>query len=228
MRAMTIELPQAGEKNRVAVVALSGASARELRTAMALARALARPPARPPLVIAVDGGLSTCRRVRLRPDLFVGDLDSARAAPASVEARIYPVDKDFSDLAGALTEARRARAAAVTIAGVLGGRLDHEWANLLEIGAAASAFAGIIAPTARGTIVVTARGLRVRHRGQRLVSVFALGESARVSVRGAAWELARRRLRPGSLGLSNLSAGDLAVDVHDGVAAIVFPAGRVR
>lgn len=171
----------------------------------------------------MDGGLATCRSLRLRPDLFVGDLDSTRRPPRGVPSSIYPAVKDFSDCSAALSAASRLGADVVVVAGLLGGRLDHEWANLLEVAAAAGGFAGILAPTVRGLVVVTAGGLRARTTAGRLVSVFALGPAARVSLRGTAWTLSKRRVAPGSLGLSNVTGDDLALDVHDGVAVIVFP-----
>ncbi len=175
------------------------------------------------LLVAVDGGLKTCRAMRRRPDLFVGDLDSARLRPRGIASSIYPVAKDFSDFSGGLSAARQLGADVLVIAGLLGGRLDHEWANLLEAGAAAPGFAGLLAPSSRGLIVVTAWGVRARTVPGRLVSVFALGRGARVSLRGTVWTLAKRRLAPGSLGLSNLTGVELALDVHEGVAVLVFP-----
>jgi thiamine pyrophosphokinase len=162
--------------------------------------------------------------MRRRPDLFVGDLDSARLPPRGIASQIYPTAKDFSDFAGALAEARRLGADIPVIAGLLGGRLDHEWANLLEAGTAARGFAGLLAPSSRGLVVVTAWGVRARTAPRRQLSVFALGRGARVSLRGTSWTLLKRRLAPGSLGLSNVTGDALALDVHEGVAALVFPA----
>jgi len=211
--------PRASRRLRAAVIALEGSRPVDLRAALAAAH---RFDARA-LVIAVDGGLATCRRIRRRPDRFVGDLDSTPRAPRGIPSLLFPVDKPHSDFAGALLEARRLGARVVVIAGLLGGRLDHEWANLLEVGAAAPAFAGILAPSERGLVAVTARGLRARLAPGRTVSVFALGAGARVSLRGARWTLAKKRLAPGSLGLSNIAAGDLTLTVHEGVAALVCP-----
>jgi thiamine pyrophosphokinase len=206
-------------RKRAAVLALHGARRGDLENAFALAGTFDSSA----LLVAVDGGLSACRAMHRRPDLFVGDLDSARRRPAGIVSRIYPAVKDFSDFSGALSEARRLGADVLVIAGLLGGRLDHEWANLLEVGASAREFAGLLAPSSRGLIVVTASGVRVRTAARRGVSVFALGRGARVSLRGTAWTLSKRRLAPGSLGLSNVTGGTLALDVHEGVAALVFP-----
>ncbi len=208
------------ERTRAVVIVLEGTKAADLKLALASAERFDRKPG----LIAVDGGLDTVRAIRRRPDLFVGDLDSTPRAPRGVVSRIYPAAKDFSDFSGALVEARDLGAGIAVVAGLLGGRLDHEWANLLEVGAAAPDFAGLLAPSSRGLVAVTAKGARARSAPDRSVSVFALGRGARVTLRGTHWTLSNRRLAPGSLGLSNISGGELQLDVHDGVAALVFPA----
>jgi thiamine pyrophosphokinase len=122
-----------------------------------------------------------------------------------------------------LTEVSELGATIAIVAGLLGGRLDHEWANLLEVGTAASRFAGMLAPSARGLLAVTSAGLRATTSSGALVSVFALGGGARVSLRGTRWPLSKRKLSPGSLGLSNVAEGEVSLVVHAGVAGIVFP-----
>lgn len=206
-------------RTRAAVLALEGAPAADLRIAHAMASRFDRSA----LLVAVDGGIDTWRAIRRRPELFVGDLDSASTPPRGIPSRIYPVEKDFSDFSGALDEASQRGATVVVIAGLLGGRLDHEWANLLEVGTAAPRFAGLLAPSARGLLAVTTSGLRARPEAGRLVSVFALGGGARVSLRGTRWSLSKKRLTPGSLGLSNVAIGEVTLDVHEGVAGLVFP-----
>lgn len=213
----TIELP--GWPDTAAVLALQGSAPRDLRRAIVLARAFDPEPLR----IAVDGGLAAWRALRIRPDLFVGDGDSATAVPEGLDAVVYPTDKTFSDFAGALGEASRRGAGVGVVAGALGGRLDHEWANILELGAASRRFSALLATGARGLVVVTSRGMRARGLGRRVVSVFALGGRATVSLSGTRWPLARHRLAPGSRGLSNETDGRIALEVHGGVAAVVLP-----
>ena len=81
----------------------------------------------------------------------------------------------------------------------------------------------MLAPSARGFVVITARGVRVATRTGALVSLFALRRTARVTLTGTAWTLAKRIVRPGSLGLSNTARGPVRLTVHAGVAALVFP-----
>ncbi|MDX1389031.1 MAG: thiamine diphosphokinase [Acidobacteriota bacterium] len=204
---------------RGAVLVLNGASRAQVSRAVVLARSLAETC----LLVAVDGGLRACRSGGRAPDLFVGDADSSGRRPKRLPAVIHPADKDFSDLSAALSEVGRRGIDVVIIAGLVGGRLDHEWANLFEIGAHARHFAGILAPTRRGTVVVTARGCRVATVPGGVVSLFALGGGATVSLRGTRWKLRNERIRPGSRGLSNETGKTLSLTVHTGVVAVVFP-----
>ncbi len=204
---------------RGAVLVLNGASRQELSRAVALAGLFSDTC----LLVAVDGGYRACRAGGRAPDLFVGDADSSGKRPDDLPAVIYPRDKDLSDLSAALAEVRRRKVDVVTVAGLLGGRLDHEWANVFELGAHAKRFAGILAPTRRGTVLVTARGCRAVTVPGRVVSIFALGGGATVSLGGTRWKLRNERIRPGSRGLSNLTGKSLNLTVHAGVVAVVFP-----
>ena len=207
---------------RGAVLVLTGASKDDLRRASALAGFFTDRC----LLVAVDGGWNTCRAAGRRPDLWVGDADSSRRVPRSTPSVVYAQDKEFSDLAGALREMRRRRVQVLVVAGLLGGRLDHEWANVQEVAAQAADFAGILAPSRRGIVIVTARGFRARTARGRSMSLFPLAGAAVVSLAGPRWPLARRRLKPGSAGLSNVTGQRIRLTVHRGVAAVVFPAGE--
>lgn len=207
---------------RGAVLALAGASSGELQRASALGAHLADSC----LLVAVDGGLNTCRRGRKRPDLFVGDGDSAARVPSTIPSIVFPRDKNFSDLAGALAEMRRRSIKLLVVAGFLGGRVDHEWSNLFELAAASRWFVGMLAPTDRGTVLITSRGCKAVTVRNRTVSLLALGAGATVTLRGTRWTLRRKRIRPGSLGLSNRTGRDLDLTVHSGTVALVFPIAK--
>jgi thiamine pyrophosphokinase len=204
---------------RGAALVLNGASRDDLWNATELAGQLCGAW----ILVAVDGGLETCRVAGAIPDLFVGDADSSEARPADLESVIYPRDKNLSDMSAALAEVRKRGVEIVTVAGLLGGRLDHEWANLLETGVHARRLAGIVAPSDRGTVVVTAHGCHAETVPGCLVSLFVLSGSATVTLRGTRWKLREQRIRPGSRGLSNLTGKTLYLVVHAGVVALVFP-----
>jgi len=201
-----------------AVLVLAGAKAAELRRASALAASLTDRC----LLVAVDGGLKTCLSGRSQPDLFVGGVDSCKRSPAGLTSVILSPEDECTDLCGALSELRRRRVQVIAVAGLLGGRLDREWGNLLELGSWSRSFSGFLAPTDRGTVVITSHGCRMQTVRNGKVSLFALGASALVSLRGTRQELQRRRLKPGGHGMNNSTGTDLDLIVHSGAVALVF------
>ncbi len=209
---------------RGAVLALEGASRPELLRASALGALIADSC----ILVAVDGGLRTCRRSRRRPDLYVGDCDSSPRIPDSIPSVVYDRDKNFSDLSGALAEMRDRRVQVVLLAGLLGGRVDRECANVLDLAVRVRWFSGILAPTDRGLFLITSKGCRAVTVRNRTVSLLALAGTASVSLRGTRHALKRHRLRPGSAGLDNLTGKALDLVVHSGAVALVFPTMRRR
>ncbi len=88
-------------------------------------------------LVCADGGSNHARRLGLRPDLIVGDLDSISAATRQwaeregIAVREYQHElKQESDTELALIAALQAGATHLIILGGLGGRLDHSLANL--------------------------------------------------------------------------------------------------
>jgi len=207
-----------GRHGRVAVLALNGTAPAELRRALSWSRANGTTV----LCVAVDGGLRAWRSIRTRCDFYVGDGDSAMP-PARTESIVYDTDKSFSDLSGTLSELRKRRVGVVCVAGLTGGRVDHEWINLHELAAHAKSFAGILAPTSRGWVVVTAGAVSIETRPGKPFSLLALSGRARVRLTGARWSLDDEWIAPGSRGLSNLTRRALRLKVLSGVACVIFP-----
>jgi thiamine pyrophosphokinase len=90
------------------------------------------------VVIAADGGAAFLDEIGKRPDLLVGDLDSAdaelvrRLVAQGVAVERHPAAKDATDAELAIDRAVAAGARRVTVIGAFAGeRLDHELANLL-------------------------------------------------------------------------------------------------
>jgi thiamine pyrophosphokinase len=185
------------------------------------------------LVIAADGGAGSLAETGRRPDLIVGDLDSAdaalveRLAAAGTRILRHPADKDASDTELAVEEALAAGATEIVLLGALGGgRLDHELANLLLL--ADPALAGL-----RISAVRSATSVRVAHGGDRLalegaigdvVTLLPIGGDARaVSAEGVRWPLDAATLVMGrSRGLSNvITAPGASVSLERGSLLVV-------
>ena len=88
-------------------------------------------------ILCADGGASHALALGLTPDLVIGDMDSldadtlAALHAAGSEIRVYPQDKNDTDLELALLAARALQPDAVILLGALGGRLDQMLGNVL-------------------------------------------------------------------------------------------------
>ncbi len=87
-------------------------------------------------VICADGGTQTALRLGILPHIIVGDLDSLgeemgkELSKQEIEWKIYPKEKDETDLELAVKEALKFNPQIIYFAGLLGGRIDHTLANL--------------------------------------------------------------------------------------------------
>ncbi len=89
------------------------------------------------VLIGADGGCRIALQLNLRLDYAIGDFDSLSEADLQqlhamhVQLRRYPPQKDETDLELALQLAISLNATEIVVLGALGGRLDHEMANLM-------------------------------------------------------------------------------------------------
>ena len=87
-------------------------------------------------LVAVDGGLRHLKRLGIKPQLLIGDLDSvsagelAEAIDSGIEVQRFPPAKDQTDLELALEYALKAGYAQIVIAYPFGDRVDHTLGNL--------------------------------------------------------------------------------------------------
>jgi thiamine pyrophosphokinase len=187
------------------------------------------------LVIAADGGAAWLNVLGRRPDLLLGDLDSAdpglveRLEAAGTPVERHPAAKDATDAELALDRAVAAGADRVVVIGALGGeRLDHELANLMLLAD----------PRWRGRVAdlqMVRGGTRVRalHGGDALTlagpvgSLVTLlpvgGDASGVTTHGLHYALRGEPLRFGrSRGLSNVVAeAPASVSLDGGVLLVI-------
>lgn len=177
------------------------------------------------LIVAVDGGLQHSLAYGCIPDLFVGDLDSARQDDLNripgVRRQLFEADKDRTDLELAADEALGRGADELLIAGALGGRPDHSLANQL-LAARIRRQAGVrVCLAGAGAIawpLAAGDSLDLPVSTGSTFSLLALEPGCRVSVTGARYPLAGAELPFGSgLGVSNVSSGSSRVSVESGL-----------
>lgn len=178
------------------------------------------------LVIAADRGLRAAELLGWEPQFWVGDGDSLEEWPTRAGMRYirYPVEKDKSDGELATRLAIGLGADSVTFLGALGGRLDHELANLQLLAVAAKyGLPGRILGSGQEVTLVSGHRVLAGRVGQ-VVSLFALGvEASGVTLRGFRYALTNARLPAhSSLGLSNVLVSNTAsVQVDRGRVLVV-------
>ena len=176
-------------------------------------------------VIACDSGYESCLRSGINPDLVIGDFDSyAGRIAEGIPVLRLPCEKDDTDTMSALRWAVDKGFEEVQLYCALGGRLDHVMANLQALGWAAEhgLFAAIESPDCR---VFALRGavLRLPRREGFSLSVFALTDRCRITIRGAKYPLEDVEIgNRFPIGVSNEWAADEAVVIaHEGTLLIV-------
>jgi thiamine pyrophosphokinase len=93
------------------------------------------------MIVAADGAAGALLRAGRRPTAILGDMDSlpsdllATWRAGGGETLNFPPEKDETDLELALHYALHHGARHIAVLGALGGRLDHELANLLLLAA---------------------------------------------------------------------------------------------
>ena len=185
------------------------------------------------LLVAADGGARHAWQsgAGFIPDVIIGDLDSLAADELAgfdrAGASIYrfPAKKDETDLELALNFALEAGATEITLYGLLGGRWDMTFANLLLL--ADPRYASVRFRIWEGEtqmhILRGGESLRLSGRVGDLVSAIPLGGAARgVTYQGLTWPLENATLPFGTpRGVSNsLAARDAEITLNTGVLLI--------
>ncbi|MER0238936.1 thiamine diphosphokinase [Fulvimarina sp. MAC8] len=86
-------------------------------------------------IIAADAGIAHANALGLKPELWLGDFDSAETSlktTSAIETLSYPTGKDKTDGELAIEAAIERGATSMIVAGALGGpRSDHAFSNLV-------------------------------------------------------------------------------------------------
>jgi thiamine pyrophosphokinase len=181
------------------------------------------------VVIAADSGLYAARRLGLRVDVLVGDLDSvdpADIADPSFEVERHPRAKDKTDIALALDRARDLRPRRLIVVSGGGGRLDHEFGNLLVLASPAYAEMEIDAFIGDARVFVIRSRRDLTGPEGRLISLFAVdGPALGVTTTGLRFPLHEDVLEPlSSHGVSNeFLGGPASVSLTAGTVLAIQP-----
>ena len=183
-------------------------------------------------VVAADAGADHARRLGIRVDVVVGDLDSIDAAtldglgPDTVVHQ-HPVDKDTTDLQLALDlVAEQTGIESVIVVGGIGGRFDHLLGNATVLSSAAYAGLDIVWLAGDARVTVVHDHARIHGHPGDVVSIIPMGGSAGgVSTTGLRWVLTDDDLVFGSgRGVSNeMTLAVAEVAIRSGCVMVVQP-----
>lgn len=172
-------------------------------------------------IIAADGGCALAAQLGVQPHEIVADFDSAAptAVPAGSRVIPLPVRKDVTDADAAAEHAYTAGYRELLLLGGTGGRLDHEYANLLLIVRLAQRGCRAVLADSRNRIeAVLHSPLRPEPLPGWQLSLFAFGAPVTgLTIRGAAYPLTDYTLQPAdSLCVSNQASEQCEITFSSG------------
>jgi thiamine pyrophosphokinase len=190
----------------------------------------------PRLIIAADGGIRHVYAHGLRPDLVVGDMDSAshdllaRAERDGAHIVRHPIDKDETDLELALLAAAARGCDPIRMLGALGNRLDQTLGNvyLLALPDLRGRDTRLIDGQQSAWVVRPGVHAIVGEPGDTLSLIPLAGEVMGVITEGLRYPLRRETLHFGpARGMSNvLIAPKAGISFSEGLLLIVHTIGR--
>lgn len=155
------------------------------------------------LMVGVDGGTRHIFKLKLKPDLIIGDFDSLKKKTGGIPIIKFPKDKDFTDTELAIAQVIKQGYQEIVLTGWLGRRLDHMISNLMTI---ANFPVKISIVEGRQQMFLVKDKITVRGKPGDLVSLIPLlGDCLGVKTQGLKWRLQGETLKVGQgRGLSNV------------------------
>lgn len=177
-------------------------------------------------IIAADAGLKNLNDAGILPDLIVGDFDSLGEIPQGDNIIAREPEKDDTDMMLAVKEALARGAEKIIIYGGMGGRLDHEYANIQTLAYIAKSGArGYLVGCGNICTVIRNGGLSFSGDMKGIISVFCHGsEAIGVDLIGLKYPLGNHTLTCDfPLGVSNEFTGvPSVVSVREGMLTVIW------
>lgn len=183
-------------------------------------------------VIAADSGMMHAATLRLTPELWVGDFDSA-GSELSIQYRdvpreTFPAEKDATDGAIAVAEAIRRGATEIVLLGGLGGQTDHTIGLLGQsFDIARKGLACLLTSGTEEAWPVIPGEMTVELPPETRLSIIPYADLDGLDLAGVKWPLQDRAVPLGStLTLSNVALGPVRIALRTGYGiAVAYPPG---
>lgn len=185
-------------------------------------------------VICADGGTRHVMALGVRPDMIIGDLDSAdpgairKFREDGVKIESHPRDKNETDLELAINRAIEMNPERLVIVAALGGRLDQTLANITLLSDPRLSQVHVRLDDGVEEILLCRERVEIHGRAGDLVSLIPWqGAVSGIQTDGLRWPLHRETLYPDKTrGISNEMVGDAAsVSMESGLLLIVHLRG---
>ena len=181
-------------------------------------------------IICADGGTRHAMALGARPNLVIGDLDSAEQTALQkyrnegVTVESYSRDKNETDLELAIDHAVEMNPKQILVMAALGGRLDQTLANIALLTNAKLSTFDVRLDDSVEEIFLCRDQVQVQGRTGDLVSLIPWqGAASGVQTKNLKWVLAQETLYPDKTrGISNEMIGDTAsISISSGLLLVV-------
>jgi thiamine pyrophosphokinase len=181
-------------------------------------------------IICADGGTRYALALNLKPDLIIGDMDSAEKEQlqnlknAEVSIELFPHDKNETDLELAIHRAIELDPKQIIIVAALGGRLDQTIANITLLTDPRLATLDVRLDDGVEEIFLCRDQAQVHGRAGNIVSLIPWGGAVtEVQTMNLKWPLHKETLYPDrTRGISNQMLGHSAsISIGSGFLLIV-------
>lgn len=182
------------------------------------------------IILCADGGTRHALTLHVRPDLIIGDMDSADKAQLQkfqnegVAVELFPRDKNETDLELAINRAIEQKPEQILIVAALGGRLDQTLANITLLADPRLAAFDVRLDDGVEETFLCRDQAQVRGRRGDLVSLIPWqGAVSDIQTQNLKYPLQREPLYPDKTrGVSNEMLGDSAsISIGSGLLLIV-------
>lgn len=182
-------------------------------------------------VIAADGGIKNfLSHEDLRPNLIVGDFDSAplkewETLYADVPRVTFPKEKDYTDTELAIIEALKLPVEEIYLLGATGSRLDHTLANMMLLRRIERAGKQGVILDDHNEIRQIVAGLTIVEKGTwSFMSLVPISERLCVSLKGFKYPLDRAIIdQDSTVTISNeLETEKGEIHLHEGMAFLIL------
>lgn len=178
------------------------------------------------LVICADGGMRHTERLKITPDVIVGDFDSAKSRLSDISSVECPTHKDYTDTERCVDLAIERGCKEIELIGAFGGRVDHEFSHYCLMAYALKKGASLVAVDEKNEAFMKDKPFRITDRKKKYVSFFAYGGTVEgLWLKGLKYELEGVSLRcDTTLSVSNefLSDEDAEISFDKGILLVIL------